>query len=365
MIPELLKIIEGGLNKDTSLVKSYATLMAEKFEKSGEEKVAERIKKVLEKSSIHPVYLDEFVSKPVDRDSRLEMVDVEITPPIPEKIVLPKHISNQVENFISSLKHRDEFIKMGIDLPESLLLYGPPGCGKTSVARYISNRTQLPLVVAKLDALVSSLLGNTAKNISKIFNYAKNRPCILFLDEFDAIAKARDDKHEVGELKRVVNSLLQNIDEFNKENILIAATNHENMLDPAIWRRFSNVINISLPDEEEIIQLLFMFLKEIDVEFKDDARQLKIIIKNLIGLSPADIKTLCYNTIKNIIINNQKSLSYGAFLYNIYLHKNISFSDKEIINFLYENDVKQKEIVEILNVSIRQVRKEIKGGGEI
>jgi len=364
MITELIKIIEGGINKDTEKVKNYALLMAEKFEKDGDIRISERIKKSLEKSSVHPVYLDEFMTKPVDRDSRLDMVDIDIKQSVTENIVLPKYTKIKVDNYIDSLKFRDEFIKKGINLPESLLLYGPPGCGKTSIAHYISSMTQLPIVTAKLDALVSSLLGNTAKNISKVFNYAKSKPCILFLDEFDAIAKARDDKHEVGELKRVVNSLLQNIDEFNKENILIAATNHENMLDPAIWRRFSTVINVPYPEDDEIVELLSLYLIDIKPEFKEDPKQLKAIIRNLKGLSPADIKTLCYNTIKSLIMKGEAILGYGAFLYNICLYKNNSYTDRDIIRFLHENDVKQKEIVDILNISIRQVRKELSNGCE-
>lgn len=113
-------------------------------------------------------------------------------------------------------------------------MYSPPGCGKTSAARYLASELKLPLITAWHDTLISSLLGNTAKNIHHIFEYAKKQPCILFLDEFDAIAKARDDAHEMGELKRVVNSLLQNIDDFLQEGILIAATNHAKMLDTAV-----------------------------------------------------------------------------------------------------------------------------------
>ena len=95
------------------------------------------------------------------------------------------------------------------------MLYGVPGCGKSTVAKYIAQQIGLPLVIARLDALVSSLLGSTSKNIRKVFDFADSRPCILFLDEFDAIAKARDDQHELGELKRVINSLLQNIDSLS------------------------------------------------------------------------------------------------------------------------------------------------------
>ena len=100
------------------------------------------------------------------------------------------------------------------------------------------------------------LLGSTAKNIRKIFDYASRRECILFLDEFDVIAKLRDDKNELGELKRVVNSLIQNIDAFSNDSILIAATNHHELLDPAIWRRFTTIVSLEKPQKGEIERLL-------------------------------------------------------------------------------------------------------------
>jgi SpoVK/Ycf46/Vps4 family AAA+-type ATPase len=129
-----------------------------------------------------------------------------------------------------------------------MLIYGPPGCGKTQLAKYISSETSLPLITARADSLISSYLGSTAKNIRQLFVHAMSRPCVLFLDEFDSIAKMRDDNYELGELKRVVISLLQNIDAMGKDHVLIAATNHEHLLDPAIWRRFAYRIKLSEPD---------------------------------------------------------------------------------------------------------------------
>ncbi|MGW8822205.1 AAA family ATPase [Paenibacillus lautus] len=357
MRTELLKIIEGGLEKNREKVKSYAQLLVEKLRAEGDDKFADRIRNIIEKKTVHPVYLDEFMSKPVDQDSRLEMVDVSITDHLTEDIVLPKITKIKLDQYISSLKHRNEFIKMGLDLPESLLLYGPPGCGKTSIAHYISQQTGLPLITAQLDAMVSSLLGSTSKNIRRIFDYAKERPCILFLDEFDAIAKSRDDEHEVGELKRVVNSLLQNIDSFNQNNILLAATNHEKLLDPAVWRRFSTVIEVPKPAEEEIVNLIQLFLKAISCDFLHDTKKMSKIALLLKGISPSDIKVLCYNTIKATVIENEETLSYPRFIYQIYLFKHVNEDSSALIRYLNDNGVTQAETSKLIGISIRQVRK--------
>ena len=167
----------------------------------------------------------------------------------------------------------------------------------TSAAKYIAAKMNLPLVAARLDTLISSLLGNTAKNIHKIFEFAKRQPCVLFLDEFDAIAKARDDQHELGELKRVVNSLLQNIDEYCQDGILIAATNHHELLDSAIWRRFQTVIEMPRPGVEEIRS---MFEQMPDFVNRNDIKdsQWKKVENALLGLSYSDIKNILNNMVK-------------------------------------------------------------------
>lgn len=365
MRTELIKIIEGGLEKNPEKVKSYAKLVAEKFVSEGDEKFANRILSILDKKSVHPVYLDEFLSKPVDKESRLPMVDITIEPKV-EEIVLPKVVEEKVNTYIESLNKRDKFLKLGLDLPESLLLFGPPGCGKTTIAHLISAKTGLPLITAKLDGLVSSLLGSTAKNIGKIFEYAQERPCILFLDEFDAIAKARNDSQEVGELKRVVNSLLQNIDNFNENNILIAATNHEKMLDPAVWRRFTNIIEIPKPTEVEIVDLIGLNTSLIKVDFIKDAKKMVTLSRMMEGLSPSEIKSICYNAIKRSMLKEETTLSYATFLYQIFLSKSDGKNNDlvSLISFLNKNGISQINISKMLNISQRQVRKILNNEGE-
>jgi len=208
-----------------------------------------------------------------------------------------------------------------------------------------------------LDSLVSSLLGNTSKNIKKIFNYANDKPCILFLDEFDAIAKARDDSNELGELKRVVNSLLQNIDKYVENNILIAATNHHNMLDSAIWRRFNETIFIDKPGIEERLELVENLLCKYPNSILDDTKKQKTIAMLVDGFSPSDLKNLCSIAIKNNIINDKTELSFEEFLYEYFCYKNNSnITTDSLVEFLSINNVTQNSIQKLLNISLRQIR---------
>lgn len=355
MYNEILKIIEGGLNKDRNKVISYGKLLADNLKKDGDEKFANKINEILEKKAVSPMYLDSFVNSPVDQESRLSMIDVSI-PNENVDLILPSYLEERIEEFVMTIKEQSKLNKLGIDVNSSLLLYGPPGTGKTSIAHLISYKTKLPLVVVRLDSLVSSLLGNTSKNIRRIFDFANSRPCILFLDEFDAIAKARDDSKELGELKRVINSLLQNIDEFNKSNILIAATNHHEMLDSAIWRRFPMRLEILPPQKNDIQLLLKKYLSKTKYDFKDNEKKMKMLSEALNSLSAADIKTICYNSIRKSVLNNLDEVKYNDFIYEVYMYINHSLKDVEdAVRYLNKYGVQQRSIYKILNIPFRQV----------
>jgi SpoVK/Ycf46/Vps4 family AAA+-type ATPase len=357
MYTEILRIIEGGLSKDTKKVYSYSKLLADKIEKDGDSKMSKMIFKAIENRTATTVTMDELLTTPVDQESRLSIVDVSVPSKDDTPIVLPKLIDNKIADFIKVVKHQSQLIQKGVETSNSLLLYGNPGCGKTTIAKYISEQTELPLVIARFDAIVSSLLGNTAKNIRKIFDFADNKPCILFLDEFDAIAKARDDQYELGELKRVINSLLQNIDSFAKQNILIAATNHPELLDKAIWRRFNTVIEIGLPQEDEIVKLIKTFTDDFDTEFNNDDKKLDKLSKLFAEKSPSDIKTIINNAKAQTVINNRETLQYEDVLVELFEFNNRgNLTLEKLAEFLNENGVPQSVIAERMNVSLRQIR---------
>lgn len=359
MHTEIIKIIEGGLNKDVMKVKSYSELLASKLDSKVDQGFKKRIIRLLEKTkSANLTTLNGLVSKPSDIDSSLSIVDVALPTQQESSLILSDNVTKVIHQFIKTIKLKDSLEDAGIKSNLTMLLHGPPGCGKTSLAAFIAREAGLPLVTARFDALISSLLGSTAKNLRKIFEYADSFPCVLFIDEFDAIAKARDDQHEHGELKRVINSLLQNIDRFSESNILIAATNHSDILDDAVWRRFETVIELRKPStNSEIVKLLELYLNGYGDSFIKDKKKKETLGRLLNPFSPSDIKSICHIAIRNAIIDSSKEVAFSALLEQIYLksnHNNIELP--EFVKFLNEHGISQAEISYLLAISLRQVK---------
>jgi hypothetical protein len=192
------------------------------------------------------------VRVPVDKDSAAPLATIHMPETLDATLPLfPAYVQDNVDALVREWAKADQLIEAGMHPSQSLLIYGAPGTGKTTVAMWLAQQLHLPVVVARLDGLISSFLGNTARNLGALFDFANRYECVLVLDEFDAIAKLRDDPNEVGEIKRVVNALLQNMDARDGRGVTIGLTNHEMLLDPAIWRRFEVQLAVPLPGLEQ------------------------------------------------------------------------------------------------------------------
>lgn len=356
MTTEILRIIEGGLSNDKRKIISYSNKLAQKLEQEGDSMMAKCILDKINSTPISNATADSMRLIPVDGDSRLQIVEVIPEGDVRTNVILDDYILKQITEFIELVKHQQELELAGIDMPKTLLLYGQPGCGKTSLAHYISEHTRLPLVVAKLDGIVSSLLGSTAKNLRKIFEYAQGMPCILFLDEFDAIAKARDDSHELGELKRVINSLLQNIDSMPSSCVLIAATNHPELLDNAVWRRFVTAIEIGLPDKDGMKELIETFIGNFECELMNDSNKMDQFIEAASGKTPAELKNIFDKLKVRCVIEGRKNLDFDQLLSSLYYMSRNNTSKDGLVRYLNQNGVSQTQISKSVNISLRQVR---------
>ena len=199
---------------------------------------------------------------PVDSDSRLELLRLDNSPAVPFPPVWPKPVAAVLEEIIEERRLVQRLLEAGIDPTKSVLFCGPPGTGKTLAATWLAEQLHIPLLTLDLSAVMSSFLGKTGNNVRTVLDYSRRHPGVLLLDEFDALAKRRDDGLEIGELKRLVTVLLQEIERWPAHGILIAATNHPDLLDPAVWRRFDRVLEFPLPSPSELEELFRRLVPE-------------------------------------------------------------------------------------------------------
>ncbi len=206
------------------------------------------------------------VDQPVDSDSRLPLVREENPVVLVNEPILNGETSRALRQIVDEHQNVERLLEAGLAPTRSALLVGPPGVGKTLAARAIARDLSLPLLVLDLSSVMSSFLGRTGVNVRRVLDYARSTPAVLLLDELDAVAKRRDDSTEIGELKRLVTVLLQEIDSWPDGALLLAATNHEELLDPAVWRRFDLILDFPLPDEEALKQGVRAFLDDSDAD---------------------------------------------------------------------------------------------------
>jgi len=247
---------------------------------------------------------------PIDRETGARLCEISYPGDLSEDApVYDDTVGHTIDGLLAEWSNAASLKKLGVEPTRSLLIFGPPGSGKTLTAHHIAVRLHLPLIVARIDGLISSFLGTTARNIANLFDFANRYQCVLLLDEFDAIAKLRDDPHEVGEIKRVVNTLLQNLDARRSFGITIAITNHDRLLDPAVWRRFETQLHISEPGGEARERIIKRFL----VPLKADDGLIRLLSYCLSGRSGADIQRLCDSTKRTMAVEKLKKDATGIF----------------------------------------------------
>lgn len=224
----------------------------------------------------------------------------------PEKyltdLITTPQMQQEIERVILEFQNWDVLVSNGVSPTRRVLFYGAPGCGKTLAAQAIASEIGLPMIYVRFDAVISSYLGETANNLRKIFDFAKQQSYVIFFDEFDAIARSRNDPFEHGEIKRVVNTFLQQLDNFKGKSLIIAATNFEKSLDYAIWRRFDSTLRFDMPTNDDKTKLFLLRLKS----FSGADHVFAEYYSEMEGFSYADVDQIANFVRKQCVLEGRK-----------------------------------------------------------
>jgi len=279
MKAEVLKrLFKAIASSDTEAIDKLTYLVIEEERKKGHTLLADQLESITKRSqkekptsnssstSVVPESRQALSELSSSKRFNLPLVTVIPREKLRHHMVLPEVIEKRFQRIEREYAARDRLAHHGLRYRQKILLYGLPGCGKTLGAERLAWNTGLPLLKVRFDATVSSFLGETASNLRLVFEDALKNPCLLLLDECDSIAKSREDYQEVGEMKRVVNTFLQILDEYEPTSgLLVAATNLNKSLDTALWRRFDDLIEVPKPGEKELALILKETLSAIEV----------------------------------------------------------------------------------------------------
>lgn len=311
LMTRLFRSIEGDPNDD--IVKVAYTIIEDQRNK-GHERLAGRLKSILDnninghqhfKGELRRI-LPQGVVIPTDKRNNLPLAVSVNREALRHEMVLPDLIEDKIARIEREYVARERLLKFGLKPRKKILFYGLPGCGKSMSAERIAWNIGLPFLKVRFDTILSSYLGESASNLNALFEAIKTYPCVLLLDEFDFIAKARDYGQDVGEMNRIVNILLSLLEDYDAPGLLIATTNLQGILDKALFRRFDDIIEIPKPGQLEIVQLLKNTLSSIRLSKNIDW---KLIASEMDGFSAALIVKIANDAAKLAVISNINEVS--------------------------------------------------------
>ena len=311
LLKKLFRSYKGG---DSSTFLETAIEIIDDERKKHHISLANELYRIIETDTSYaqPMLLRQFDFEPIPKDADRSLPLIEIRRPDRyfSDVVLADEQKECLRSFFDEFRHWDVLEANALTPSHKLLFCGPPGCGKTATAEAIACELGLPILYVNFDAVVSSLLGETAANLRKVFDYASKGSWVLFFDEFDAIGRSRDDASEHGELKRVVTTFLQILDNFKGRTVVIAATNFEQSLDPALWRRFDEIIRFEKPTLEQTEALMRLRLRH----YSYPNNLIPKVSKQLSNMSFAEVERICLSILKRLALQGKKSIIEDDFV---------------------------------------------------
>lgn len=309
LMKRLFRVIQEGSSAE---VQSICRRVVNEEKKRGHTQVAEELERILGSSRVAPAAVASSGLRPLPtsrRDSAPLLTEIPVEK-LRHHMVLPKGVEARFVRIEKEFAARSRLAKHGLNPRRRILLYGRPGCGKNLGAERLAWYTGLPLRKVRFDNLLSSYFGETMTNLRRVFDAAHESPCALFLDECDTLARARTARNDVGEVTRITNALLEMLEDYHGDGLVIAATNLDTELDSALFRRFDEVLRIPLPGTEEIQRLLTTTLSSMGIEPKLSLRGLA---GEMDGMSGSDVVHVAQNAAKLAVFGGRKKVS-GADL---------------------------------------------------
>ncbi len=302
----LRQLISAGAEGDAQAFRAASEKVIEEERQKKHHLLANDLERLLYGSQSSTAnYSRPLSALPVAKDNDLPLLESRPVVRDETDIVLSDDSRSALNEILLEHNRADVLRSHGLQPAQKLLFCGPPGCGKTLAAEVIASSLSLPLVLVRLDSVISSFLGETASNLRQVFDFVAQNPVVALFDEFDALTKDRGDAADHGELKRSVNAVLQMLDGYRGESILVATTNYESLLDRAVWRRFDEVVHFDMPNLEQIKQLLEQKLAGVRRNFNIEDRKVHGLFK---GLSHAEIERVLRRAVKEMVLSNREFL---------------------------------------------------------
>lgn len=305
----LRQLIKAGLHGDQEGVRAASSAVINEERLKNHHLLANDLERLLYAEHATPKggvrKLHTVVSVPTSKDNGLALIEERPAVRDEKDIVISDGTRSALEEILMEHNRADVLMSYGLQPAKKLMFFGPPGCGKTLAAEVLASSLSLPLVLVRLDSVISSFLGETASNLRKVFDYVSQYPVVALFDEFDALTKDRGDSTDHGELKRSVNAVLQMMDGYRGPSILIATTNYESLLDRAVWRRFDEVIAFEMPNLEQIKRLLGLKLSGVRRNFEPSDTPVASMFK---GMAHADIERVLRRAVKDMVLSGREFL---------------------------------------------------------
>jgi len=297
---QIKMLIEAHVLKNDDRFKTLVLQLAAYEAKLGHTSFAREIREILNKNRNEDVKIIHF-NKEIS-----ELIGITYSDQRIAELVVADDIKDRIKRILEEYQMREKLRKYHLSNRRKILLEGPPGTGKTMTASVISTEIGLPLCTIKMDKLMTKFMGETGVKLRGIFDAIKEKPAVYFFDEFDAIGTDRNKENDVGEIRRILNLFLQFIEQDDSESIIIAATNNSKQLDPALFRRFDDVIHYLLPDELQIPSLVINRLGQFSSN--EILNCMNDIIKAAQSLSHAELSKACDDAIKAAIMSDKKKV---------------------------------------------------------